>query len=181
MTLVFEGIVRARVALARKPQWDRAIENAFLGILLTRTHAGCKFARCIGSIERSRVSLIESDRIGSRFQLHGLSPDQRLLVIYGGDHQVVGAGGNSGESSCTVSIAADGGSRVCVDRRFHLWAIGGVSTACSAGVFVGRRSGRDGDSADGKCAAVAVAKKYVRTASQGIGSARHWWKPRDDG
>src|SRR5271168_881945 len=49
--------------------------------------------RMLSSIQRDGVALIERYRVWAGLELHGLTPDERLVVDARGDHQVVGSRG----------------------------------------------------------------------------------------
>src|SRR5271155_4559730 len=59
-------------------------------------------------INRSCVVQIERERVWAGFELDGLTPDQTLIVVARGDHQVVGSGGHAWKGSAAVGVGANG-------------------------------------------------------------------------
>src|ERR1700728_279672 len=94
-------------------------------------------------------------------KLDSLRPCDDLVVVAGGDHEVVGAGGNSGEGGSAVGVGAQRAGSVGLDGGDNLLTVGGAIGAGEAERFVCGRVGWNGDGAsDG--IAEARAQKDIR-------------------
>jgi len=62
----------------------------------------------LSSIDRNCVALIERHRVWAGLELHGLTPDQRLVIEASGDIEVVSSRGHAGKGPGAVGIGPDG-------------------------------------------------------------------------
>src|ERR1700759_1208864 len=104
------------------------------------------------------VALIEGHGVGTSIKLDGLSPDQALLVVESGDHQVVGAGGNAGKRSAAIGVSACGGDHIGLHGIHGFLAIGRAVSAKSSYIFVWRDASGHSDADFCERAGVAVAE-----------------------
>ena len=108
------------------------------------------------SVQRRGVVGVKLDGIGASVNLHGLFPDQRLVVIGRGDQQVISSGWHTGEGSSARGISADGRGDAGLDGVICLLAVGlpGSADANVAVLDVDVFAAADVGDADGGCPAM---------------------------